>query len=133
MNKLPIEVIYKIMAYTYQPQPSFLLEDIRDFHKSRETMDKMYFKKWCHHTREVHSDWLINDIFIYMNKSQPTMFGYCNHFRNIIYRNPFIKDAELYIRCTELEPVQTQINRFVSLFNGDERNEFINQDFLLEY
>ena len=130
MNKLPIEVIYKIMAYTYQPQPSFLLEDIRDFHKSRETMDKMYFKKWCHHTREVHSDWLINDIFIYMNKSQPTMFGYCNHFRNIIYRNPFIKDAELYIRSTELEPVQTQINRFLSLFTIYQRKEFINQDFL---
>jgi len=133
MNKLPIEVIYKIMAYTYQPQPSFLLEDIRDFHKSREMMNDMYLKKWCHHASEFHSDWLINDIFIYMNKSQPTMFGYCNYFRNIIYRNPFIKDAELYIRCTELEPVQTQINRFVSLFNGYERNEFINQDFLEQY
>ena len=130
MNKLPIELIFKILSYTYEPQHPTLLEDIRDFHKSRETIDAIYLKKWCHHVNEDHRDWIINDIFIFMNNNIPTMFGYCNYCKDIINRNPFVKNVETYILYKELKCVDSQINIFLALFTTVERKAFILQEFL---
>ena len=35
MNKLPNEILLKILSYTYEPQDKTLVQDIRDFHKSK--------------------------------------------------------------------------------------------------
>ena len=67
-----------------------MLEDIRNFHKSKQIIDSIYVEKWG----QPHSDWIINDIFIFMNNNMPSMFGYCTKCKDIIHRNPFIKNAE---------------------------------------
>ena len=131
MNKLPKELLFKIMSYTYEIQDKSMLEDIRSFHESRQIIYAIYLEKWGHSKIEHHADWIINDIGIFMNDNIPSMFGYCKKCKDIIHRNPFVKNAEKYILCTEVKHVDSQINIFLGLFTSKERNEFISQDFLL--
>lgn len=131
LNKLPKELLFKILSYTYEIQDKSMLEDIRNFHKSRQIIDAIYVEKWGRSINEHHMDWIINDIFIFMNNNIPTMFGYCAKCKDIIHRNPFVKNAEKYILYTEIKYVDSQINIFLGLLTSKERNEFISQDFLL--
>jgi hypothetical protein len=131
MNKLPKELLFKIMSYTYEIQDKSMLEDIRSFHESRQIIYAIYLEKWGYSINEHHADWIINDIGIFMNDNIPSMFGYCKKCKDIIHRNPFVKNAEKYILCTEVKHVDSQINIFLGLFTSKERNEFISQDFLL--
>ena len=130
-NKLPNEILFKILSYTYEIQDKSMLEDIRNFHKSRQIINAIYVEKWGHYINEHHTDWIINDIFIFMNNNIPTMFGYCTKCKDIITRNPFVKNEEKYILYTEIKHVDSQINIFLGLLTSKERNEFISQDFLL--
>jgi hypothetical protein len=133
MNKLPNELIFKILSYTYEPQDNTLLQDIRDFHKSKMTIDAFYSEKWGRFVNEYPRDWIINDIFIFMNDNIPTMFGYCKKCKDIINRNPFVKNADNFILYTEIKHVDSQINIFLGLFTVQERKEFISQEFLTRY
>ena len=67
LNKLPKELLFKILSYTYEIQDKSMLEDIRNFHKSRQIIDTIYVEKWGRSINEHHMDWIINDIFIFMN------------------------------------------------------------------
>ena len=131
MNKLPIDVIFKILSYTYNPQNQPLLEDIRNFYKTRQIVNDIYIEKWKHSTIENYKDWIINDMFIFLNYCIPTMFGYCKKCKDIINRNSFVKNVESYIYYTELKKVDSQINIFFALFTTKEREEFILQEFLM--
>lgn len=131
MNKLPIDVIFKILSYTYNPQNQPLLEDIRNFYKTRQIVNDIYIEKWKHSTIENYKDWIINDMFIFLNDCIPTMFGYCKKCKDIINRNSFVKNVESYIYYTELKKVDSQINIFFALFTTKEREEFILQEFLM--
>ena len=133
MNKLPNELLLKILSYTYEPQDNTLLQDIRDFHKSKLTIDAFYSEKWGRFVNEYPRDWIINDIFIFMNDNIPTMFGYCKKCKDIINRNPFVKNADNFILYTEIKHVDSQINIFLGLFTVQERKEFISQEFLTRY
>ena len=130
LNKLPKELLFKILSYTYEIQDKSMLEDIRNFHKSRQIINAIYVEKWGHSINEHHMDWIINDIFIFMNNNIPTMFGSCAKCKAIITRNPFVKNEEKYILYTEIKHVDSQINIFLGLLTSKERNEFISQDFL---
>lgn len=133
MNKLPLEVIFNILSYTYEPQAKSLLQDIRDFHESKRTIDAIYLEKWGQFVNENPRDWIINDIFIFMNDNIPSMFGYRKKCQDIIKRNPFVKNGDTYILYIELKHVDSQINIFLSLLTVEERKEFISQDFLTRY
>ena len=37
-NKLPIEIIYIILSYTYQPQSKELTEDIKNYYESKQIL-----------------------------------------------------------------------------------------------
>jgi hypothetical protein len=133
MNKLPNEILFKILSYTYEPQDKTLVQDIRDFHKSKLTIDAFYAKKWNFFVNECPRDWIINDIFIFMNDNIPTMFGYHKKCQNIINRNPFVKNVENFILYSEIKHVDSQINIFLGLLTVQERKEFISQEFLTRY
>ena len=83
MNKLPKELLFKIMSYTYEIQDKSMLEDIRSFHESRQIIYAIYLEKWGHSKIEHHADWIINDIGIFMNDNIPSMFGYCKKCKDI--------------------------------------------------
>jgi hypothetical protein len=133
MNKLPNELIFKILSYTYEHQPKILLQDIRDFYESKQTIDAMYSEKWSRFVNEDPRDWIINDIFIFMNDNIPTMFGYCKKCQDIINRNLFVKNVDNFILHSEIKHVDSQINIFLGLLTVQERKEFISQDFLTRY
>ena len=109
------------------------MQDIRDLYESKLTIDAMYSKKWCRFVNEQPRDWIINDIFIFMNDNIPTMFGYCKKCRDIINRNIFVKNVDKFILYTEIKHVDSQINIFLGLLTVQERKEFISQDFLTRY
>lgn len=133
MNNLPNELLLKILSYTYEPQNKTLLQDIRDFHESKLTIDTFYSEKWNPFVNECPRDWIINDIFIFMNDHIPTMFGYCKKCKDIINRNPFVKNTDNFIFRTEIKHVDSQINIFLGLLTVQERKDFISQDFLTRY
>ena len=48
LNKLPKELLFKILSYTYEIQDKSMLEDIRNFHKSKQIIHAIYVEKWGH-------------------------------------------------------------------------------------
>ena len=114
-------------------QSKILLQDIRDFYESKQTIDAMYSEKWSRFVNEDPRDWIINDIFIFMNDNIPTMFGYCKKCQDIINRNLFVKNVDNFILHSEIKHVDSQINIFLGLLTVQERKEFISQNFLTRY
>ena len=114
-------------------QSKILLQDIRDFYESKQTIDAMYSEKWSRFVNEDPRDWIINDIFIFMNDNIPTMFGYCKKCQDIINRNLFVKNVDNFILHSEIKHVDSQINIFLGLLTVQERKDFISQDFLTRY
>ena len=60
LNKLPKELLFKILSYTYEIQDKSMLEDIRNFHKSRQIIDEIYVEaannhKWTWSQIAVHA------------------------------------------------------------------------------
>ena len=114
-------------------QSKILLQDIRDFYESKQTIDAMYSEKWSRFVNEDPRDWIINDIFIFMNDNIPTMFKYCKKCQDIINRNLFVKNVDNFILHSEIKHVDSQINIFLGLLTVQERKEFISQNFLTRY
>lgn len=133
LDLLPIEIIYIIIGYTYQPQNKVLLEDIIDYHESKLNIHMLYNKIYSLHFEfEPNADlnWLINDIFGYVNDYNPTMNGYIDKFYKILFRNFSLRlkiktQIHQYILVLENKPVKTQINILWGLLYPKERNEII--------
>ena len=110
IRSLPPEVLTLIIPYTYQPQSRILLEDIRDFHSSRQTALDNYRRYWIEFAgEEIPEDkhWLYNDLIYEMNKGIPTMSGYTDEFYKVWFRNPiFMQDkarVDAFIERIDLE------------------------------
>lgn len=91
LRSLPAEVVALIIPYTYQPQSRILLEDIRDFHSSREIAYDIYSHYWTAYSGEHISQdkrWLYNDLVFQANRTYPIMHGYTDDFYKIWFRNP---------------------------------------------
>jgi hypothetical protein len=71
MKKLPLELIFLIISYTYKFQDKSLLNDIVDYNKSKTILLELYYKYWIVDGRTTdlkeYTHWLINDIFAYAN------------------------------------------------------------------
>ena len=131
LNFLPIEIIYMIIPYTYEPQSKSLTNDIKNFYSTKATANKLYYDRFVIEIGEPEpsdKDYLINDLFWFSNQSIPTMNGYVDSFLNLFLRNISLKTNEQvlgYIRKTEEREVATQINIFWGLFTLEERNSFL--------
>ena len=124
MNNLPNDVLLHIIAYTYSPQKSELLNDMKNFYDTKHKVIKNYT------SRESDLDpyeWIMNDIFRFANEYQPTIYGFTNNFINIFLRNPRISRETFtsYIEKFESMSCTQQINIFLSLLTIHERNNFI--------
>ena len=131
IQKLPNEVVFKIIQYTYHFQNKNLLVDIIDFVESKKTILKMYYDNQIIYMGEESPQdkcWLINDIFAFTNNYHALIYGYTNKFYNIIRRNGISKTQEEimdFIICLENKELDTQINVLWGLLNPIERKEFI--------
>lgn len=91
LRSLPAEVVSLIIPYTYQPQSRILLEDIRDFHETRQIAHDIYSHYWTVYAGEYISQdkrWLYNDLIFQANRCYPIMHGYTDDFYKIWFRNP---------------------------------------------
>ena len=68
LSYFPIEIVSKIMQYTYQVQDKILLGDIVNFTKSKERVRFLYFTYFTIREQiDEYESWLSNDIGLYMN------------------------------------------------------------------
>lgn len=135
IKNLPFHLIfYHIIPYTYSVQSKELLEDIRDFYKTKLIVLYLYLKRFknandsqCPDENED-KDWLINDIWGFSNNNIALVNGYCREFYEILFRNPFIKsytESDIYISNMDKKNSNSQINIFWGLFTSRERNQFM--------
>jgi hypothetical protein len=133
INRLPLDIIQKIIPYTYNTQNKSLLCDICNYKKSRTTLSKIYTIYWTNNLQygpNGANDWIINDIFSFANNHKASMYGYVDRFYGIFRRNPFLQtkgEIDNYLSDLEDKHVTTQINIFWGLLTVDERNEFLHE------
>jgi uncharacterized protein YbaP (TraB family) len=137
IKKLPLDLIFLIISYTYKFQDKSLLNDIVDYKKSKTILLESYYKYWIVDGRTTdpkeYANWLINDIFAYANDYNATLYGYIDKFYNIFLRNIFLQSnkemIDKYVYNLEQKRVFTQINIFLGLLTIKERKDIIKIQF----
>lgn len=128
IGRLPMDIVLKIIPYTYNLQKKSLLDDIVHFIETKETLFELYHAYWVEPNED--KNWLINDIFAYANNYQASMHGYIDSFYHIFKRNAFSElfskeEIDRYVSHLEKKSVETQINIFLGLFTVKERNDVV--------
>ena len=132
LSFLPMEIIYMILPYTYEPQSKSLTNDIKTFYTIRANAYKLYYERFVVRLGEPEpsdKDWFINDLICFANQSIATNYnGYVDNFYNLFLRNVSLKTREevlVYFQKTETREVSSQINIVWGLFTSEERNTFL--------
>ena len=134
-NKLPQELHRCILSYTYSPQPKDLLYDIRNFHTSLHVIKEIYRCNKTIFAGEDNAptwveDWIINDLYGWLNDDMPVMHGFREKFLHLIQRNPYYS---LFTRFTTEEIIlllgmksgKSELRIFWGLLNPNQRQRFI--------
>jgi len=129
---LPLDIILRIIPYTYNLQNKNLLNDIINYKEIRSLLFELYHNYWIIEAQsqdpEEDINWLINDIFAYANNDNATMYGYVDNFYNIFKRNISLQKIDTidkYLIDLEKKTVKTQINIFLGLLTITERNDVV--------
>ena len=138
IRKLPKEIVYKIRFLTYKIQDRMLLRDIKLYYTSNMFLRNLYYMRII--VREnmpepEDKNWLINDIYAFLNNGQALMHGYIDDFYKVMMRRKRLKTKKQVIRFIEKldnKPVSNQINFFLSIMNNYERIQLINYCLYLE-
>jgi len=134
IQKLPFDIVLRIIPYTYNIQQKSLLNDIINFTQVKNILYELYYNYWMIEMQvqdpEEDKNWLINDILGYANNNNAIMFGYVDNFYNIFKRNIVLKtktkeEIKKYVKNIYNKEVISQINIFLGLFTTHERNELI--------
>jgi hypothetical protein len=129
IQKLPIELVFHIISYTYNLQNKNLLHDILNYIETKSKLFECYYHFWnVNNLPEEYNDWLLNDIFFYANDYHPSMSEYVRKFYNIFKRNPVLQtddDVLKYVYNLEKKDVNTQINILLGLLHIRERNQLV--------
>ena len=128
IKRLPLDIILRIIPYTYNFQNKNLLDDIINYNKTKIILFERYHQIWIIERQmqypEQDKNWLINDIFAYANNYNASMYGYIDKFYNIFKRNIFLQTKEQidkYVNKLEQKDVIKQINIFLGLLHRPER------------
>jgi hypothetical protein len=131
IKKLPFDIVFQIIPYTYELQDKSLLNDIVNYSISKKILLELYYNYWIAESDpEEYKNWLINDIFAYSNHYNATMYGYVEKFYNIFFRNVLLKtnvDVDKYVSNLEKKCVSSQINIFLGLLTIKEREDVIKE------
>ena len=123
---------------TYKTQDRMLLRDIKLYYTSNMFLRNLYYMRII--VREnmpepEDKNWLINDIYAFLNNGQALMHGYIDDFYKVMMRRKRLKTKKQVIRFIEKldnKPVSNQINFFLSIMNNYERIHLINYCLHLE-
>ena len=133
LKKLPIELMREhIMPFTYNPQPEFLVRDIRDFTSFRCELYELYKTLYpdYENSRDI-MDWVSNDISRFYNQDIPLMYGYSDKHYEYWRRLPYFRDkSESFIYDTTMRLLKTYdtfayVNILIGLLRREERESLI--------
>lgn len=132
MKTLPNEVQIIIGGYIGSCQPKKLCDDIKSFYKTQEEAVNLYMDRWNDEANEAY-DWLVNDTIRFLNRDVPTMYGYQDHFKNIMKRHFNLKnkddqDVNDFLGQIDEYSGEEQNNLFkisIGLLNPQERTELM--------
>jgi len=135
---LPNEIQYKIISYSNNPQDPRLCEDIKDYYDTLTYLYEYYYSiyimEWGE-TEPEDKNWLINDIYGYMNDYYPICLGYRKRLcdiinRSFVYRywsNRNMRNMiDKFVGSLNKKGVGCEINLLWGLLSPEERNHFIN-------
>jgi hypothetical protein len=119
-NKLPDELIFKILSYSYNTQSHELLQDVRSYYLSKKIADRFYYKLWIetmHQPSFEDRNWLINDLgFVIDSFRFRNIYMLRNHSNNQL--------NDIVVRLSK-RPVNFQINIYWGLMSTEDRSRFI--------
>jgi hypothetical protein len=127
IRHLPLEIINKIIPYTYHLQNPLLLSDIKNFCETKEELISIYNTVWIRDFSQYPNAsryWLINDILAYTNNYHSLYYGYIPYFYTIFLRHINLHtktEVDQFIQKFLEMPINMQINIFWSLLGPDER------------
>lgn len=133
LDKLPIEIMREhIIPFTYNPQPEFLVKDIRDFTSFRCELYELYKTLYpdYENSRDI-MDWVSNDISRFNNQDIPLMYGYSDKHYEYWRRLPYFRDkSESFIYDTTMGLQKTYdvfayVNILIGLLRREERESLI--------
>jgi len=143
IQKLPEDVMRYIIPYTYAVQPKELLEDIRSYYVTLKKAKDIYKRYWnvkeenecnCCGVSNEDIDWLINDIFGFMNEDVATMIAFVPNFCDLWLRCLRLYSYEQvleYMKVFEKKSSITQVNMIWGLMKPNERMEFVKEKAIL--
>jgi hypothetical protein len=126
IQRLPKDIISRIIPYTYHHPSKHLLRDIEHYKESQGCLLKIYHTYWVYYENDEYKHWLVNDIIAYANHYKPTMHGYVNHFYRIFNRTS-PHSIEKYLTQLRDKKVNTQINILLGRFNIQERRDLVKE------
>ena len=133
LYNLPFELFEKIRRMAYKPQSKILLNDIKNYNKTKKIVYNYYYNR---HKNELEDypnadmNWLSNDISCYLNNDVGTMWSiedkYINTMRRFIGNN-IKSNQELsdMIKDFYKKDVNSEINMYWGLMTPKERDEMI--------
>ena len=107
LNKLPKEIISKIISYTYSPQSKELCDDIKSYHLTMINIHNYYINTLFIDICQIDSC-MFKDILSFLNSDTPTLNGHQKLFKHIIRR--FILYANKSPRKIDIIVFKNMIN-----------------------
>jgi hypothetical protein len=120
---IPYNIILNIFSYTYNPQPTKLLDDIQDYYSTKEKLLNKYNKMWIEENIDLDFSnelYIINDFANYLIVYNSFYHIFCRHY---MINNK--KDAVRYMIWLDTIPMVTQINIYWGLLQPHERDKVI--------
>lgn len=128
IKKLPEDLRRYILTFTYQYQPSFLLNDIRHYLFSRTLIKELYYQENEWQYPGAGDDWFHNDLIGFCNEEHATMNGYRDYFFDIFTRMFSLKnksrDQIIHI-CNNVFRDSKKTNITWGLLTIEERDTFM--------
>lgn len=133
LRRLPIEIIREhIIPYTYEKQPEFIVEDIRDFILFRKSICTLYKTAYPEERTVVIMRRIADDISRIMNQNIPVQYGYTDKYYEYWRRLPYLTDkSEMFIYDSTMElsysiTIFSKVNILIGLMTIEEREKVLN-------
>ena len=132
LRRLPIEIIREhIIPYTYEKQPEFIVEDIRDFILFRKSICTLYKTAYPEERTVVIMGRIADDISRIMNQNIPVQYGYTHKYYEYWRRLPYLTDkSEMFIYDSTMElsysiTIFSKVNILIGLMTIEEREKVL--------